>query len=90
MPISDDLLEILCCPKTKVPVEVLSSEKLEKLNAEVSAGKVKYVDESVVDQPLQEGLITEDGQTVYRIDDDIPVMLIDKGIATRQIDDWPR
>ncbi len=90
MPISDDLLEILCCPKTKVPVEMLSAEKLEKLNAEIKAGGVKYVDETTVDQPVQEGLITEDGQTVYRIDDDIPVMLIDKGIATRQIADWPR
>ncbi|MCG8652574.1 MAG: hypothetical protein MI861_22225 [Pirellulales bacterium] len=90
MPISEDLLEILCCPKTKVPVEMLPADKLEKLNAEITAGAVKYVDESAVDQPLQEGLITEDGQTVYRIDDDIPVMLIDKGIATRQIDDWPR
>ena len=90
MPISEDLLEILCCPQTKVPVEVLSAEKLEKLNAEIAAGNVKYVDESAVDQPLQEGLITEDSQTVYRIDDDIPVMLVDRGIATRQIEDWPR
>ena len=90
MPISEDLLQILCCPKTKVPVEMLSAEKLEKLNAEIAAGNVKYIDESAVDQPLQEGLITTDGQTVYRIDDDIPVMLIDQGIATRQIEDWLR
>jgi uncharacterized protein YbaR (Trm112 family) len=85
MPISADLLEILCCPDTKVPVEMLSADKLAALNARVEAGEVAYVDGNKVEKPLQEGLITTDGKTVYRIDDDIPVMLVDKGIPTRQI-----
>ena len=88
MPISSDLLEILCCPETKVPVEMLPEEKLAKLNQHIEAGAVSYKDGATVDKPLQEGLITEDNQTVYRIDDDIPVMLVDQGIATRQISDW--
>lgn len=88
MPINADLLEILCCPETKVPVEVLPEDKLAKLNERISAGEVVYKDGSKVDKPLQEGLITEDNQTVYRVDDDIPVMLVDQGIATRQIPDW--
>lgn len=85
MPISNDLLEILCCPKTKVPVVMLSTEQLEQLNAQISKGQVKFVDASPVEQVLQEGLITEDGQTIYRIDEGIPVMLIDKGISTSQL-----
>ena len=32
-------------------------------------------------ETLQEGLITVDKKTVYRIDDDIPVMLIEMGIC---------
>ena len=84
MPISADLLEILCCPDTKVPVEMLAAAKLAALNAHIQAGKVTYVDGGKVEQPLQEGLITTDGKTVYRIDDDIPVMLVDKGIPTKQ------
>ena len=84
MPISADLLEILCCPETKVPVEMLSADKLAALNARVSAGEAAYADGGKVEKPLQEGLITTDGKTVYRIDDDIPVMLVDKGIPTRQ------
>jgi uncharacterized protein YbaR (Trm112 family) len=36
----------------------------------------------MVDKPLEEGLITEDGATVYRIDENIPVMLIEMGIPT--------
>jgi uncharacterized protein len=84
MPISADLLEILVCPETKVPVEMLPADKLEALNARVTAGEVNYADGSKVDQALTEGLITTDGKTVYRIDDDIPVMLVDKAIPTRQ------
>lgn len=85
MPISSDLLEILCCPETKVPVEMLPADKLATLNARVEAGEVAYVDGGKVEKPLQEALMTTDGKTVYRIDDDIPVMLVDKGIPTRQI-----
>jgi len=88
MPISNDLLEILCCPNTKVPIEMLDSERLEKLNRQVQAGAVKYADGAAVDKPLQEALITQDDQTIYRIDDDIPVMLVDKAIAVRQLSDF--
>lgn len=88
MPISQDLLEILCCPETKVPVEMLAADKLAKLNQHIESGAVAYKDGSKVDKPLTEGLITEDNQTIYRIDEDIPVMLIDQAITTRQIPDW--
>ncbi len=84
MPISDDLLEILCCPRTKVPVRMLPQDQLDKLNEKIAEGSVKYHDGSDIEKPLQEGLITEDGQVVYRIDDDIPVMLVDRGILTDQ------
>ena len=80
MPISEDLLEILCCPRTKVPVQALPADQLAQLNEHIEQGGVTHQDGSAVDKPLQEGLITEDGETVYRIDDNIPVMLVDQGI----------
>ncbi len=83
--IDRELLEILCCPKTKVPVEMLSEDKLKAVNDRIGRGKVKTVDGSKVDTPLDAGLITEDGKTIYRIDDDIPIMLIDEGIPADQI-----
>ena len=79
------LLEILCCPKTKVPVEMLSEDTLKVLNDHIGRGEVKTVDGSKVDTPIAAGLITEDGKTIYRIDDDIPIMLIDEGIPADQI-----
>ncbi len=83
--IDRELLEILCCPKTKVPVEMLSEDKLKAVNDRIGRGEVKTVDGSKVDTPLDAGLITEDGKTIYRIDDDIPIMLIDEGIPADQI-----
>jgi uncharacterized protein YbaR (Trm112 family) len=88
MPISEDLLQILCCPRTKVPVGMLPAEQLAKLNEAISKGGVKNYDGSPVEGPLQEGLVTEDGKTVYRIDDSIPVMLVDQGISTDQVPNW--
>ena len=85
MPISDDLLQILCCPRTKVPVRMLPQDQLDKLNEKIAEGAVKYHDGGAVEKPLQEGLITEDEQVIYRIDDDIPVMLVDQGILTEQL-----
>lgn len=83
--IDKELLDILCCPETKVPVEVLSEDKLKALNEKIAAGEVKTIDGRKVNEPLDAGLITEDGRTIYRIDDDIPIMLIDEGIRADQI-----
>ena len=83
--IDQELLKILCCPETKVPVQALPDDKLEALNERIGQGKIKTADGNMVTTPLDEGLITEDGRTIYRVDDGIPIMLIDEGIAADQI-----
>jgi len=88
MPIKKELLDILCCPVTKQPVESLPSEKLKRLNQLISQGAVRNVDGSAVEAPIDEALITTDGKTIYRIDDGIPVMLVDLGIPTDKIPGW--
>ncbi len=78
------LLAILCCPATKVPVKLLPRARLEMLNGYIREGEVTYVDGSLVKETLSEALITENETTIYRVDDDIPVMLEERGIATVQ------
>lgn len=80
MPIDPRLLEILCDPVTKVPVEPLSGARLEKLNALIAAGRVRQAGGATRSQPLAEALITRNQQTVYPVDDGIPVMLEDEGL----------
>ena len=87
MTVDGKLLEILCCPVTKSPVNRLSPARLKKLNAEITAGNVHTVDGVTIEAPLQEALITKSGKVVYRVDDGIPVMLEDQGINTDQLPD---
>ncbi len=88
MSVDKHLLEILVCPVTKTPVKLLAKDKLAILNREVDNGEVTYVDGNPVEGPLDEALITQDGRTLYRVSDDIPVMLEEQGISAKQIPGW--
>jgi uncharacterized protein YbaR (Trm112 family) len=88
MPVDGKLLEILCCPVSKTPLTVLGRQKLEKLNAAIAASEALYVGGDKVVEALQEGLITEDGKVIYPVQDDIPILLEEKGIGTAQFQDF--
>jgi len=87
MAIDRKLLDILCCPVTGVPLEVLDKDRLNKLNARIAAGEVRYISDEPVEQPLQEALITENGERIYRVDDGIPMMLEERAIWGRWLRD---
>lgn len=74
------LLEILVCPENKTPVRPADAGTLEALNARIQAGTVKNRDGQPVTATVKEGLIREDGRYLYRVDDDVPVMLIGEAI----------
>ena len=88
MPVNGKLLEILCCPVSKTPLAMLGRQKLDKLNDAIKSGEALFVDGEKVKDPLQEALITEDGKVVYPVQDDIPVLLEEKGIGTTQFQDF--
>lgn len=81
MPIDRKLLDILCCPATGVPLEPLRRDSLSSLNALIASGELRYVNGDQVEAPLQEALITENGERIYRVDSGIPIMLEERGIA---------
>lgn len=89
MAIDKRLLDILCCPATRQPVALLSSNQLVALNRAVQEGKVVQADGCVPTRSIEAGLITRDGRTVYRIEDGIPVMLVDQAIAVHPIEGFP-
>ncbi len=80
MPISPELLEILVCPETRQPVTPAESGVIESLNTSIKAGRLRTRGGDAVSDPIQEGLVREDGRILYRIEDDIPVMLIEESI----------
>ena len=84
------LLDILCCPSTKQPLAQLGSDGLARVNAAIAAGTVQRADGSAQRDALTEALVTRDHKTLYRVDDGIPVLLHDEGIATASIPGFPR
>ncbi len=86
MPIDSKLLEILRCPVTKQPLSMLTNEQLNMINSKIDAGTVHYADGSKVESKLEEGLITDNGTLVYRIDSDIPIMLQDQSIPMIEVE----
>ena len=89
MSIDRRLLDILCCPVSKRALKSMSREQLRRINDEIAAGRVRDVENRPVATALQDGLITDDGKVLYRIEDDIPVLLPEDGIGTTQFEGFP-
>ena len=75
------LLDILVCPVSGAAVSLADTQTLARLNEAIEAGQARYADDSMVEQRVDAVLVTADGATAYRVDDDIPVMLPERGIA---------
>ena len=84
------LLDILACPASRQPLTLLDKAGLSTLNRAIAEASVRRIDDSPQSEPLSEALITQDRKTVYRIDDGIPVLLVEEGIATAQVADFPK
>ena len=80
------LLDILCCPATKQPLRLLTRAELDALNRAIAGGSARTAGAAPVTAALAAGLITADGKRVYRIDDDVPVMLVDEAIAVQDLE----
>ena len=83
------LLDLLCSPDTRQPLALLDSRGLEALNRAIAAGQVLRGDGQPQHDALREALVTRDRRQVYRVDDGIPVLLVEEAIATAQIADFP-
>lgn len=80
------LLDILVCPSTHVPVVLLDADRLAALNQLIAEDAVSDIGGNPVSGTLAEALITEDGKTIYRVEDEIPIMLIEAGIDSGSLD----
>jgi len=76
----NNILKILACPITKVPVRMLPQEQLVNINNQIEHRLLRYYDGSIVEDSIENALVTENGKIIYRIDDGIPIMVAPKGI----------
>ena len=78
------LLETLCCPATKQPLRLLNSDELREINEAISRGERWHPSAEAVEHPLEGGLITSEGGTIYRLDKDVPILSPNAGIVAGQ------
>ena len=62
------LLDLLCCPVTRQPLQMADREALAQASAAAS-------------RPIGAGLLREDGKVLYPISDGIPLLLEEEAIA---------
>lgn len=90
------LFDIICCPLTKLPLQLLDADRLGRLNAAIATGQVRRgapglrseaSDGSTVppDATLREALVTRDGRLVYPVRDGIPILLVEESIDWTQL-----
>ena len=75
-----ELLDILVCPENRTSVRMADADLLEALNRAIEAGKARNRRGDVLTDPVQAGLVREDGVLLYPIRDGIPIMLIDEAV----------
>ena len=78
--IDASLLKILCCPETHQGLRIAEATLLEKLNDRIAAGKLQNRAGRPVTERLESGLIRVDGQCLYPVRHDIPILLVDEAI----------
>ena len=79
------LLDIVCCPLTKLPLEILDSERLTRLNAAIAAGSVANRGSQGVQDPFPSALVTRDGRLAYPVRDGIPILLEEESVDLQQV-----
>lgn len=79
------LLDIICCPATRLPLEMMDAERLSRLNAAIAAGTVKNHRDQRISGSLGEALVTRDGRLAYPVRDGVPILLEDECIDLKQL-----
>ena len=83
---TNDLLDILRCPDNHATLTPADDALVAELNARIRAGQLRNQAGRDVQQPIDGGLVRADGDLLYPIVDQIPVLLRDEAIPLDQLD----
>ena len=85
--IDRQLLDILACPETREAVSLADGALIKSLNRKIEAGQLVNRAGERVTEPIDGGLVREDGRYLYAIRNDIPIMLVEQAIPLEQVAD---
>jgi uncharacterized protein YbaR (Trm112 family) len=83
--IDTTLLDIICCPETKLDVTLADSALVEQINKGITEGRIVNKAGHAVTEPIDGALVRSDSAVVYPVKQDIPIMLIDEAIELTQL-----
>lgn len=79
--IDPELLAVLACPVTHLPLREATEAEIAAWNECVEAGSLRTVDGRPIEEPLEGALVREDGAVAYPVRDGIPVLLEEEGFT---------
>ena len=79
------LLAILCCPITHKGLALARGDLMKSVNCAIADGKLKNRDGAVLENVLDEALVTDDGKLLYPVNDGIPVLLESESVAVDEL-----
>jgi len=72
--LSGRLLDILCCPITRRPLQRLDAASLERVNNAIASGSVRNHGGHEISEALEEALVTTEGDLVYPVRSGVPIL----------------
>jgi uncharacterized protein YbaR (Trm112 family) len=75
-----DLLSLLRCPETHQTLMLAPAALVDSMNARVAQGTLKNRAGNPVTEKFESGLLRSDGQYLYLVRNNIPIMLVEEAI----------
>ena len=79
--IKPEFLNILRCPETHQKLTEADSALIGRVNDAIAAGQLRNRAGHSVSEKIEGALVRDDGKFLYPIRANLPIMLIDEGIA---------